>query len=171
MRDILFSVRLKNLRKSKNLSQFDLAQILEVSQRIISNWEKGEANPQWNMYEKIALFFNVSINFLFGIDDETQKIINAYKEKKFEDIRQNKDDFETYTFNKLNNEFREAENNFKTATMKNLKDVFINVCTKQDNFENFIYSNVMDKLINVKYEEYKPQTLEETAEIAKKIQH
>jgi len=67
----LFGIRLKNLREKKNISQAKLADMLGVSQRIISNWEKNEAEPSTYRVAKIAMIFNVQMPFLYGWDNQT----------------------------------------------------------------------------------------------------
>lgn len=57
---------LKKLRKSKNMTQDDLANKLGVSRSTISCYENGTRTPTSEGYEEIADFFNVDINFLFG---------------------------------------------------------------------------------------------------------
>lgn len=67
-----FSKRLQELRKSKNLSQPELAAIIDVSDRSISAWERGLTLPNTETAIKIADYFNVSTDYLFGRDKETQ---------------------------------------------------------------------------------------------------
>lgn len=57
---------MKELRQEQKLSQTELAKILGVSQRVISNWERGEREPDFEMLEKIANFFHVSFDYLLG---------------------------------------------------------------------------------------------------------
>ncbi|MBQ9734239.1 MAG: helix-turn-helix transcriptional regulator [Clostridia bacterium] len=63
-----FGERLKNLRKDKDLGQVQLAAILDVSKSVISLWERNESDPTMSNLVKIAQFFNVSIDFLAGIE-------------------------------------------------------------------------------------------------------
>lgn len=62
---------LEKLRKEKNLSQEELAELLEVSRQTICSLEKGKYNPSILLAFKIAKFFNTSIEniFIYG-DDE-----------------------------------------------------------------------------------------------------
>ena len=68
---------LEKLRKEKNLSQEELAEILEVSRQTICSLEKGKYNPSIILAFKIAKFFNTSIEniFIYG-DDEKWKTRN-----------------------------------------------------------------------------------------------
>ncbi|HIX09794.1 MAG TPA: helix-turn-helix domain-containing protein [Firmicutes bacterium] len=64
---VIFHERLKELRTEANLSQTELAKILGVNQRTISNWENGDRQPDFNMLEKIANYFHVSADYLLGL--------------------------------------------------------------------------------------------------------
>ena len=65
-----FAVRLKELRIEKSYSQSKLAQLLNVDQRTISNWEKAVREPNFDMLIKITLLFDVSADYLLGITDQ-----------------------------------------------------------------------------------------------------
>ncbi len=72
-----FQEVIKRLRESRGLTQAALADILELKQQTISKWEKGGAVPAYDVLEKLAVFFNVTPNVLFGVDpipetDETE---------------------------------------------------------------------------------------------------
>lgn len=56
--------RLKSLREEKQMLQGELAEILEVSQKTISNYETGERDMSTETLTKLAEFFNVSIDYL-----------------------------------------------------------------------------------------------------------
>lgn len=59
-----FASNLKTLRKEKNLSQPELAELLHVSKGMISFWEKGKHEPTATNIILVAKFFNVSIDEL-----------------------------------------------------------------------------------------------------------
>lgn len=61
-----FSERFKELRKSRNLSQQELADILKTSKSSVNMYERGEREPGIEMLETIADFFNVDIDYLLG---------------------------------------------------------------------------------------------------------
>ena len=63
-----FGERLKYLRSEKNMGQIKLAKELGVSKSVISLWETGGSDPTLTNLIKIAVFFNVSIDFLAGLD-------------------------------------------------------------------------------------------------------
>jgi len=64
-----FGERLLELRKEKGLSQIDLAKQLSVGKSIISLWEKNECEPTLSRLISIAKFFDVSIDYLAGIEE------------------------------------------------------------------------------------------------------
>ncbi|MBQ3141268.1 MAG: helix-turn-helix transcriptional regulator [Clostridia bacterium] len=61
MDQIKIGLFLKQLRKEKNLTQEDLAERLNVSNRTVSRWETGSNMPDIGMLVTIAEFYSVSI--------------------------------------------------------------------------------------------------------------
>lgn len=57
---------LKSLRKSKGLSQSELAKILDISTSSVGMYESGKRQPNFYTEEKIAKFFGVSLDTLRG---------------------------------------------------------------------------------------------------------
>lgn len=62
--------RLKSLRIAAGLSQKKMAELLNVSQVAVNYWENGRREPNSEMIEKIADFFNVSPAYLMGWDQD-----------------------------------------------------------------------------------------------------
>ena len=60
---------LKDLRKSKCLSQRDVARMLNVTQQAIASWENGRTEPSNMALVEIADYFNVSVDYLLGRTD------------------------------------------------------------------------------------------------------
>lgn len=61
-----FYNRIRNLRIENNLLQKDLAEMLGLAQTTIANYEQGKRFPDEETLLKIADFFNVSMDYLFG---------------------------------------------------------------------------------------------------------
>jgi transcriptional regulator with XRE-family HTH domain len=61
--------RLKSLRAEKELSQRDLASLLELSPSTIAMYETGQREPDNETLIKIANFFQVSTDYLLGQSD------------------------------------------------------------------------------------------------------
>ena len=64
-----FSERLKELRNDKKVSRKQLADFLFVSERLISYWENGKRECDFDMLIKLAKYFNVSIDYLLGLSN------------------------------------------------------------------------------------------------------
>ena len=62
----LFSVRLKELRLQHGFSQEELAEKIGIKRNTYSDWENGKCKPNYEKLEKIADFFGVSLDWLFG---------------------------------------------------------------------------------------------------------
>jgi transcriptional regulator with XRE-family HTH domain len=58
--------RLKKLRKERNISQLKLALDLNMNQNSISRYENGEREADYETLVKIADYFGVSLDYLFG---------------------------------------------------------------------------------------------------------
>ena len=72
-------MRLKELRKEKNISQLKLALDLSMNQNTISRYETGEREADYKTLIKIADYFNVSIDYLLERTDNPK--INKYPSK------------------------------------------------------------------------------------------
>ena len=59
-------MRLKEIRKSKGISQLKMAMDLNTNQNTISRYETGKREPGINELMKIADYLNVSIDYLLG---------------------------------------------------------------------------------------------------------
>ena len=59
-------MRLKEIRKSKGISQLKMAMDLNTNQNTISRYETGEREPGVDELIKIADYFNVSVDYLIG---------------------------------------------------------------------------------------------------------
>lgn len=64
-----FDSRLRKLREEKNLSQSQLADELGVTKGTISVWERAIRKPDFDKMEKVAAYFDTTIQFLLGTDD------------------------------------------------------------------------------------------------------
>lgn len=65
-----FKDMLKYLRKREDISQAELALRLGISSSAIGNYESGTRMPTPEIEEALADYFNVSLDFLRGINHE-----------------------------------------------------------------------------------------------------
>ena len=66
-----FRIRLKELRIEKKLSQKTLAEVLGTTNSIICDWECGRTEPSIEMIIKLSMYFEVSSDYLLGLEDES----------------------------------------------------------------------------------------------------
>lgn len=58
--------RIKELRQKNKLSQIELANKVNASNQAISAYESGTREPKKPMWQALADFFNVSVDYLKG---------------------------------------------------------------------------------------------------------
>ena len=98
---MIIGKRLKHLRISANFNQSEIATILNVSQRTISNWENDVAQPSYELTKKMAIIYNVSVDYLYSNDTKTLEFINNKRIEVAENIKSNKNDYLTFTAKNL----------------------------------------------------------------------
>lgn len=64
-----FNIRLRELRRSVDLSQNDFAKAIGLSKSSVNMYERGEREPSLATLEAIADFFNVDMDYLLGKSD------------------------------------------------------------------------------------------------------
>ena len=64
----MFSIRLKDLRENRGLSQQAFANKFGISQSTVGMWESGKREPNFATIQKIADFFETSIDYILGND-------------------------------------------------------------------------------------------------------
>ena len=65
-------IRIRHLREDSDLSQTQLAQILNLSQRSLSHYENGTREIPTGILIKIANYFNCSIDYLLERTEQKQ---------------------------------------------------------------------------------------------------
>lgn len=61
--------RICKLRKELGWSQVELAKRIGVTKQTVSNWENENIQPSIEMLIRLAKLFNVSTDYLLGLDD------------------------------------------------------------------------------------------------------
>ena len=70
----MFAERLKKLRKEKpHLTQQNMADILGIAKTTYASYEQGKRTPDTDIQNKIADYFVVSLDYLHGRIDDSQK--------------------------------------------------------------------------------------------------
>lgn len=75
-----FSEKLQELRKSRSMTQEELAEALFVSRTAISKWESGRGYPSIDSLKEISRFFSVTIDDLICSDEMITVAENDKKE-------------------------------------------------------------------------------------------
>jgi transcriptional regulator with XRE-family HTH domain len=102
------STKISLLRKEKNWSQSELAQIIEASREIIGKYERGENLPSIEMVAKMAKAFGVTVDYLIGEGENAafdKEII-----ERINDIQKMDDSTKSVLFNVIDTYIQ----NFKT---------------------------------------------------------
>ena len=71
---MLFQDTLKELRKNKGISQYDLAESLNISRSVVAKWETGLTLPNEENVSLLMKYFNVTREELFK-NEETETVI------------------------------------------------------------------------------------------------
>lgn len=73
-----FKDRLKDLRKTKGLSQVALAERLGLSKSTIGAYETGDITPSVEALNTIADFFNVDMDYLLGKEEQSRYFLDYH---------------------------------------------------------------------------------------------
>lgn len=80
----LFGDRLKELRKERNLTQEDIANMFDVTKNAVYSWEVGKSQPSIEIIKRLAQYFGVTIDYLLNFTqddvDKMEKLKTALKE-------------------------------------------------------------------------------------------
>lgn len=64
--------RIRELRKDHDLTQVQMGKILSCSQRVYSNYERGELDIPTEILIKLADFYEVSVDYLLNRTEQMQ---------------------------------------------------------------------------------------------------
>ncbi|MBQ2780543.1 MAG: helix-turn-helix transcriptional regulator [Clostridia bacterium] len=67
-----FYRRIRDLREDKDLTQAKMGEILSCSQRVYSNYERGDIDIPTITLIRIADFYQVSVDYLLGRTDKSE---------------------------------------------------------------------------------------------------
>ena len=74
-------VRIRNLREDADMTQTEIAKILNCSQRVYSNYERGELDIPTDILIKLANFHNVSVDYILGRTNNKKQTSKSKKRK------------------------------------------------------------------------------------------
>lgn len=79
--ELMIGDKIKKLRRSKDLTQEELATHLGISYQAISKWERNDGYPDITMLPALANYFEISVDELIGMNE-------IYSSKKLDEINQ-----------------------------------------------------------------------------------
>lgn len=68
--------RIRDLREDSDLKQRELAEILCCSQRVYSNYERGDLDIPTEVLIKLAKFYGTSVDYILGLTDKKEPYDN-----------------------------------------------------------------------------------------------
>ena len=74
----MIGIRIAELRKSHGMSQKALGDKLHVTQGAVSQWENERTLPDTQQQRAIAIFFDVSLDYLTGLSNDPKAISQSY---------------------------------------------------------------------------------------------
>jgi transcriptional regulator with XRE-family HTH domain len=70
--------RITELRESRKMTQEELAKKLNISRASLSHYEKNRREPDYETLQKIADYFQVSIDYMFGRTTNSKEILDEH---------------------------------------------------------------------------------------------
>ena len=67
------NLRIRDLREDRDLKQKQLADYLNCSQQVYSNYELGQRDIPTDVLIKLALFYNVSVDYILGLTNNPKR--------------------------------------------------------------------------------------------------
>lgn len=143
-----FSQKLKELRKERNLTQSELAHILNYDNTIIADYEAGRNEPNIKNLIKIANIFDVSVDYLIGNSDtyyQLKKLWYKKIESKFQQhgiILEKSDYFFIEIFYDYANEIINRKDNTDEC---NINDIFQEMIFRYHDVFFHIFFEIINK--------------------------
>ncbi|MBQ2799925.1 MAG: helix-turn-helix transcriptional regulator [Lachnospiraceae bacterium] len=72
--------KIKHMREQKKMTQADLAKHLGITRSSVNAWEMGISVPSTQYVVELALIFNVSTDFLLGVDSTSTLSVTGLNE-------------------------------------------------------------------------------------------
>lgn len=74
--------KIKQLREQLGMTQAELAKALQLTRSSVNGWEMGLSMPSTSMVVELAKVFNVSTDYLLGLDKYAALDISGLSEKE-----------------------------------------------------------------------------------------
>lgn len=91
-----FGEKIKNLRHNSNMTQEKLAELLSISPQAVSRWETDVAMPDISLIPPLANLFDVTTDYLLGMDTYQKDLRKAEFDKAFFEYWKHEDKEKNY---------------------------------------------------------------------------
>ncbi len=81
-----FGKNLSTLRKSRNLTQLELGELIGVQPRLIGRWEQGQGKPHFDYVIKLADALEVSFDQLLRGNEDVSTLTFEVRNKKLKEL-------------------------------------------------------------------------------------
>ncbi len=71
---MLYYERLKSMREDHDLTQTDIADLLQTTRQQVGKWETGVQMMGVDKYITLAKYYNISADYLLGLIDTPRKL-------------------------------------------------------------------------------------------------
>lgn len=87
-----FYIKLNDLIKENRITKYKVAKDLHISQSTVANWCEGITEPKITQIKILANYFNVTTDYLLGLENEDgTKIVNSEQEEYIPIVARSKD--------------------------------------------------------------------------------
>ena len=66
--------RIRDLREDRDLTQEQLVAILQMHKTTYTNYEQGKREPPFSFMIRLALFYNVSLDYMAGLTNDARPL-------------------------------------------------------------------------------------------------
>ncbi len=68
----IWNIRIRDLREDKDLTQTDLAKVLNIQQKTYSQYELDQRKIPIDIIVNIARFYKVSTDYILGVEENNE---------------------------------------------------------------------------------------------------
>ena len=79
--------RIFALMEANAISQYKLAKEIGLPTSIFTNWKNGKASPSSQVIVKLAQYFNVTTDFLLGLEPPKEQVLTAQETELLTEFR------------------------------------------------------------------------------------
>lgn len=80
---LIVAKNIAELRKSCGMTQFELAEKLNYSDKAVSKWERGESIPDVAVLKQIADIFSVTVDYMLAAEHRTKRMLPDIRKINF----------------------------------------------------------------------------------------